>query len=75
MNHIKRLQAEAEYAKAAKAEVEARLNNFRSHLALPKFQPEGNRWISVQDVLNWLLHVEAGFEEALMQVEKDIRQW
>jgi hypothetical protein len=72
MNHIKRLQAEAKHARVLKAELQARINDFRGHLALPKFQPEGNRWISTCDVLNWLLYIEAGFEQALMELEKEL---
>ncbi|MBV8914258.1 MAG: hypothetical protein JOZ05_14605 [Acetobacteraceae bacterium] len=56
MNHIHRLRAERDHARAALKSITDALHGFRAHLLLPKFQgfdESGARkdWIATSDVL------------------------
>jgi hypothetical protein len=63
MNHIHRLQNEVRDLNDQIVRRAERIQEFRAHLALPKFaavQNDGERgdWISVEDVRRWLQYVE-----------------
>lgn len=70
MNHIQRLSAERDHARAALRGVTQALHAFRAHLLLPKFQgfdESGARkdWIATSDVLARLQDIIA------MEVQAD----
>lgn len=63
MNHIHKLQAQVVDLNDQHLRRAERFQEFREHLASPKFNPEqadGSRgdWISVADVQRWLRYIE-----------------
>ena len=62
MNYIHRLQLDVIERDESILTRQSRIEEFRSHLALPKFQTQadGSRgdWISTDDVRRWLLYIE-----------------
>jgi hypothetical protein len=63
MNHIHKLQNEVTDLNDQIVTRAERIQEFREHLALPKFNTAGTDgertdWISIQDVRRWLQYIE-----------------